>query len=209
MPTAFTDGGWRCRAAPSRIVESRCMPPDIDPGSPAPFRFASQPPERHSIPVALWAGGALVLLLLLLSGLLLVTGRKPASPRGTLLPANPYASHLLFTDLQMSESTSLSGGKSTFIDGHVTNDGTQTVTAATVQVLFANDLGLAAQVETLPLTLIRTHDPYVDTQPLSAAPLAPGSSREFRLIFESIGDNWNQQLPQIRVVAASLRPVSQ
>lgn len=56
------------------------------------------------------------------------------------------------------------------------------------------------QIETLPLSLIRTHEPYVDTQPVSAAPLSPGSDREFRLIFESIPSNWNMQMPEVRII---------
>jgi hypothetical protein len=55
-------------------------------------------------------------------------------------------------------------------------------------------------VETLPLSLIRTREPYIDTQPVSAAPLKPGDDREFRLIFEAIPTNWNMQLPEIRIV---------
>ncbi len=105
----------------------------------------------------------------------------------------------------MSESESLSGGKSTYIDGFLKNTGAKTVTGATVQVLFANDMALPPQVETLPLALIRTHQPYVDTQPVSAAPIAPGDEREFRLIFENISSNWNQQLPEIHVTQVSTR----
>ena len=77
--------------------------------------------------------------------------------------------------------------------------------AATVQVLFANDEALPPQIETVPLALIRTHEPYVDTQPISDAPLAPGDDREFRLIFEDIRGNWNQQLPEIHVVHVTTR----
>ena len=105
----------------------------------------------------------------------------------------------------MIESTSISGGKSTFIDGHIRNTGPRTVTGATVQVLFANSEALPPQIETQPLTLIRTREPYVDTQLVGAAPLAPGDGREFRLIFESIGSNWNQQLPAIHIVQVSTR----
>ena len=61
------------------------------------------------------------------------------------------------------------------------------------------------QVETTPLNLIRTHEPYIDTQPIADAPLAPGDEREFRLIFEDIQSNWNQQLPEIHVVKVSTR----
>ncbi len=71
----------------------------------------------------------------------------------------------------MSESENISGGKYTYIDGHIKNIGAQTVTGVTVQVLFANDVALPPQVETQPLALIRTHDPYIDTQMVSASPL--------------------------------------
>jgi hypothetical protein len=69
-----------------------------------------------------------------------------------------------------------------------------------VQVLFRNDEAMPPQIETLPLSLIRTREPYIDTQPVSAAPLKPGDGREFRLIFESLPANWNTQMPEIRVI---------
>ena len=66
-------------------------------------------------------------------------------------------------------------------------------------------MALPPQVETVPVALIRTHQPYIDTQPISDAPLAPGDEKEFRLIFEDVATNWNQQLPEIRVVKVSAR----
>ena len=78
--------------------------------------------------------------------------------------------------------------------------GSRTVTGITVQVVFGNDEALAPQIDTVPLTLIRTKEPYIDTQPLSANPLKPGDDREFRLTFESVPDNWNQQMPEVRVI---------
>ena len=59
---------------------------------------------------------------------------------------------------------------------------------------------MTPQIETMPLTLIRTREPYVDTQPVSAAPIRPGEEREFRLIFETIPGNWNMQMPEVRVI---------
>jgi hypothetical protein len=166
--------------------------------------FASPPPERAGFNLVPWAIAGLVVLIVV--GALVFTGHsKPAPPANAILPLDPYAPSLAISSPQMSESTSLSGGKSTYIDGHVKNTGDKTVTAATVQVLFANDMALPPQIETLPLTLIRTHEPYVDTQPISAAPLAPGDEREFRLIFEDLNSNWNQQLPQIHVTHVTTR----
>ncbi len=117
--------------------------------------------------------------------------KKAAAPTNTVLPLAAYAANLPLSQLAMSESTSLSGGKSTFVDGHIQNTGSQTVTGVTVQVIFRNDEAMPPQMETVPLSLIRTREPYVDTQMVSAAPLKPGDEREFRLIFESIPANWN------------------
>jgi len=151
-----------------------------------------------------WVIAGVVVLLGL--AVMLVMGRhKDGPPPNAVLPLDPYAATLTFSEPKMSESTSLSGGKSTYIDGRVKNSGTKTVTGATVQVLFANDMAMPPQVETLPLTLIRTHEPYVDTQMIADAPLAPGDEREFRLIFENVATNWNQQLPEIHVVKVSTR----
>jgi hypothetical protein len=166
--------------------------------------FSSRPPERVPFNFVPWViAGAVVLLGIVL--LLVVGHQKPGPPKNAVLPLDPNASSLAFSGLQMSEATSVAGAKSTYIDGMVKNAGTKTVTGATVQVLFANSEAMPPQVETTPLTLIRTHEPYVDTQPIANAPLAPGDEREFRLIFEDIQSNWNQQLPEIRVVKVSAR----
>ena len=161
--------------------------------------FGSGKQERTPGSVLPWAvAGAAVLLVL---AALLIMGRHPsAASTGAVLPLDGYASSLPVSGVTMSESTSLSGGKSTFLDGHIRNGGAKVVTGATVQVLFANDESTPPQIETLPLTLIRTREPYVDTQPVSVAPLPPGDEREFRLIFENIRPSWNQQTPEIRVV---------
>jgi hypothetical protein len=150
------------------------------------------------MPLSAWlVAGAVVLAVLV--GLVLAGRRKSPEVKGIQAPA-AYAANLPLSNLEMSESTSLSGGKSTFIDGRVRNTGTATVTGITVQVLFRNEEQMPPQVETVPLTLIRTREPYVDTQPVSAAPMRPGDEREFRLIFESIPANWNLQMPEVRIV---------
>lgn len=161
-------------------------------------------PATGGIPPMAWGVAGLVVLIVL-TGLILGGRRKGPAAANTVQPDAAYAANLPLSQLAMSESTSLSGGKSTFIDGNVTNTGGQTVTGITVQVLFRNDEGMPPQVETLPLALIRTREPYVDTQPVSAAPLKPGDTREFRLIFETIPNNWNVQMPDIHVIRVSAK----
>jgi hypothetical protein len=172
--------------------------------SPETKLFAAPPPEQGGFPrtPVLIASSAVVLILVLV--FLLSRGTKPVAP-STVLPLDPAAATLPISDVAMSESTSLSGGKSTFIDGHIRNTGTKTVTGITVQVLFRNDIAMPPQVETLPLSLIRTREPYVDTQPVAAAPIAPGEDREFRLIFENINANWNVQIPEIHITGITTK----
>lgn len=164
---------------------------------------AEQAPRR-----GVWIAVVAALVVVLAAGALLLrdhagpAAHNAAASVNRLLPIDSYATHLALSALAMSQSSSLSGGTSTFIDGRVKNAGDRTITGITVQVPFGNDEGLSAQVETVPMTLIRMHEPYIDTQPLSAAPLKAGDEREFRLIFENIPANWNQQLPEIRIVKA-------
>jgi hypothetical protein len=166
--------------------------------------FSSRPPERTPVNPVPWVIAGVVVLLGIVA--LLVMGHRTAgAPPNTVLPLDPHAATLTLSGIQMSESTSLSGGKSTYIDGRIKNAGDKSVTGATVQVLFANDMALPPQVETVPVALVRTHEPYIDTQPIADAPLAPGDEKEFRLIFENVASNWNQQLPEIHVVKVNTR----
>jgi hypothetical protein len=118
-------------------------------------------------------------------------------------PLDAYAANLPLTGLQMSESTSLSGGKVTYLDGHIQNTGTQTVSGVTVQVLFRDYAHEVTQNETQALKLIRTREPYIDVEPVSAAPLNPGDSRDFRLIFDRVSPDWDGAYPELRVVGVA------
>jgi len=100
----------------------------------------------------------------------------------------------------MSESGNLAGSKVTYLDGHIANQGGRTVTAVTVQVLFRTYAHEVAQNETQALKLIRTREPYVDLEPVSSAPLKPGATQDFRLIFDAVSPDWDGAYPEIRIV---------
>jgi hypothetical protein len=189
---------------PVNSTDSSRQTPVAPGSSPQPAMFSSKPPEGGRLPVAAWGVAGLVVLAVIL-GLVFATRHKPQAPPNTIQPLAAYAAELPLSQLAMSESTSLSGGKSTFIDGHIQNSGPQTVSGVTVQVIFRNDEAMPPQVETLPLSLIRTREPYIDTQPISAAPLKPGDERDFRLIFESIPGNWNTQMPEIHIISVDTK----
>jgi hypothetical protein len=159
--------------------------------------FTSRPPEGGGIPAMAWGVAGLAVLIVV--AVLVLMGRHKTAAPSTVQPLAAYAASLPLSQLTMSESTSLSGGKSTFIDGHVQNTGNQTVSGITVQVLFRNEEAMPPQIDTVPLSLVRTRQPYIDTQSVGSAPLKPGDERDFRLIFESIPANWNTQMPEVRI----------
>ena len=139
-------------------------------------------------------------------GIFFFAGRRHTQPAPTTLqPPDAYAVSLPLSQLAMSESENLSGGKMTYLDGHIQNSGSRTVTAVTVQVVFENEEAMPPQIDTVPLALIRMTQPYIDTQPVGADPLKPGDDRAFRLIFESVPENWNQQMPHLRIIHTDLR----
>jgi hypothetical protein len=166
--------------------------------------FQPEPQQRGGMPLAAWGVAALIVLAAI--GGLVLAGRKKAAPLPiTLQPPDAYAASLPLSQFAMSESENLSGGKVTYLDGHVQNTGSRTVTGVTVQVVFQNDEAMPPLVDTLPLTLIRMRQPYIDTEPVSAAPLKPGDEMEFRLIFEAVPENWNTQMPEVRVIHTDLK----
>lgn len=158
----------------------------------------TQPQERAWLPLAIAA--AVVLIVAAVAVFMLERGKT--APTVTPISAAPdvYASSLPITNLSMSESTSLSGGKVTYLDGHIANQGVRTVAGITVQVLFRSFAHEVAQNETLALKLIRTREPYIDVEPVSAAPLKPGDERDFRLIFDAVSADWDGAYPELRVI---------
>ncbi|RSL17828.1 uncharacterized protein DUF2393 [Edaphobacter aggregans] len=182
-----------------REIGGKSEPVDIQQAGNEAGIFAPKAAAESRMPVSVWIIAGLAVLAVVV-GLVFAGRKKTEAAPNTVLPLAAYAGNLPLSQLAMSESTSLSGGKSTFVDGYIKNTGSETVTGVTVQVIFRNDEAMPPQLETVPLALIRTREPYVDTQMVSAAPLKPGDEREFRLIFESIPTNWNYQMPEVHVV---------
>jgi hypothetical protein len=156
------------------------------------------PSERNWLPVILAVG----VVLALAAGVMFILSHGKAAPQVTPVSAtaDPYASSLPITGLALSESANLSGGKVTYLDGRIANQGSRTVTGITVQVLFRNIAREVAQNETHPLKFIRMREPYIDIEPVSAAPLKPGDERDFRLIFDAVSPDWDGAYPEIRIL---------
>jgi hypothetical protein len=159
--------------------------------------------ERNWLPVAV----AAAIVLAVAGGIVLIYEHGKSAPAVTPISAatDPYASNLTLGHLAMSESSNLAGGKVTYLDGQITNQGNRTVAGITVQVLFRDPAHEVAQNETQPLKIIRTRDPYIDVEPLSAAPLKPGDEEDFRLIFDTVAQDWDGVFPEIRIIHVDLK----
>jgi hypothetical protein len=145
---------------------------------------------------------AAVIVLAIAGGMAIYFEHAKTTPQITPISASldPYAANLPISQLAMSESANLAGGKVTYLDGQIVNTGSRTITGVTVQVLFRDPTHEVAQNETQPLKLIRMRQPYVDVEPVSAAPLKPGDQRDFRLIFDTVAQDWDGAYPDVRVI---------
>lgn len=154
--------------------------------------------ERNWLPLILAVAAVVVVATVVV--LVLGHGKKTPTVAPVNAPADPYATSLSITNLQMSTSSNLAGGKVTYLDGHIANQGNRTVNSIAVQVLFRNAAQEVGQNETQSLKIIRTRDPYVDLEPLSAVPLKPGDERDFRLIFDQVTQDWDGAYPQLKIL---------
>ncbi|MDR3749882.1 MAG: DUF2393 family protein [Terracidiphilus sp.] len=154
--------------------------------------------ERNWLPLAIAA--SVVLVVAAVAVLLLEHNKPTAIVTPITAVSDVYAASLPISGLAMSESANLTGGKVTYIDGHIANTGARTVTGITVQVLFRTFAHEVAQNQTMSLKFIRMREPYVDVEPVSAAPLQPGGQQDFRLIFDALSPDWDGAYPEIRVL---------
>jgi hypothetical protein len=175
---------------------SLAMEPNLSSLEAQPSPGASSNPEKRSwLPV----GIAAALLLALVAVLLVLTGHKKPLAEVSNTP-DPYASSLTLSNLAMSESSNLAGGKVTYVDGHIANTGNRTVTGVTVEVIFRDYAKKVAQRESMPLMLVRMREPYIDTETVAAAPLKPGTGQDFRLNFDQVSADWAGELPEVRIL---------
>ena len=155
--------------------------------------------ERDSIWRPVLIGVALVVVVVGL--IVLILRERPREPSGP----PPYAANLKISNLKMSAAESFVGATVSYLDGTITNAGDKVVTHAVLRVVFKDEMGQAVGDETVPLHVLQTSGPYPDAVDLSASPLSPGQSKQFRLTFESISAQWNHEYPELQVTGVSVK----
>jgi hypothetical protein len=157
------------------------------------------PEERDSSRLIIVIAIVAVMAVAVVIALLLRSQPKAASGP----PA--YAANLKLSDFKMSAAENFVGATVSYVDGTITNTGSQTVTRVMVQVNFKDDMGQLAQREEIPMQVLKTDGPYPEAVDFSVSPLAPGQSKPFRLTFESISAQWNHQVPEVQVTDVVLK----
>ena len=168
-------------------------------------------PEQTESPSSPWKGLALggVVVACIIAVLIYSSRTSPERQHSVVqlnAPAtsvDPYAANLAMTGVHMSTADNIVGGKMLYIEGDLKNSGPRTVTGATVEVTFKNSSGRAVQRESQSVLVFIAHEPADDLAALNASPLAPGQSKEFRLTFERVARDWDQQQPEMRIVTVS------
>jgi hypothetical protein len=138
-------------------------------------------------------------------GLVLVAALLLREPVKTAPKVPPYAANLQISDIKMSQAQNFVGASVTYIDGNIVNVGEKIVTHAVARVTFKDSYGQVAQIEEVPIKLLQTSGPYPDTVDLAAAPLSPGQTKPFRLIFEHVSEQWNQAAPELKIIDVALK----
>ena len=159
------------------------------------------PPQSGNSMGRIFAIGSAVVALIVGGIFFLVRGDHAPQPT----TPDPYSASLKISDIKMSRAENMAGGAVTYIDGKVTNVGSKTVTGALVETTFVSSMNEVAQKEQSSLRVMKHNGVYDDAVELAAAPLGPGESAEFRLIFEHISIQWNQNFPEIRVLRVATR----
>jgi hypothetical protein len=180
--------------------------------SPAPHRepilFAAENPSTNSAAEGVernWMPWIVALVVICCGlGVAFWLGRPAANSNGNAV--DPYAKFVVLGNVQVSQASNFAGDQLTYVDGTIENRGNRTITSMTMQAAFPNETGDAPQILQAPLSLVRSRDPYVDTQPISAAPLPPGKTQDFRLVFDDVTPMWNQSPPALRIMDIGTRP---
>jgi len=145
--------------------------------------------ERHAIAIRMLslAGTACLGLLFL--------GACQKAPEVRTLSGKDLASdpQVQITDLHLSAEENFLGQQVVYLDGKMTNRGSQLIRQLQVRLYFH---------DTLNQVVLRDEQEVLGAR---SEPLKPGQTREFQIRFDQIPDTWNRQVPQFEIVSLQVQ----
>jgi hypothetical protein len=136
-------------------------------------------------PAGIVIGLAMILILGVFSWL--TFGPRPPAPPPPVLTAEAkaYVNRLALSNVHMQAAESMVNQRVVEILGDIKNNGDRTVKLAEVTCVFTDYYGKELKRERVAIVGQTT------------GPLAPGSSKPFRLAFDDLADTWNQAMPAL------------
>lgn len=141
--------------------------------------------EKKAIPVALLVGIGAALAL---GGGIFALARYSSAPQGIveLTPeAKAYTKSLKLADVEMKATEAYLGNAVVEVTGKITNAGDRALRQVDLMCVFYDAAGQVLTRERVPIVRAKTGG------------AKPGETKEFRLPFDSLGQNWNQRMPQM------------
>jgi hypothetical protein len=128
-------------------------------------------------------------LAFLIAGYLYLNSERSSDTSGAQVSAEAkaYLTHLQLSDVRMQASENFMQQRVVEVIGKITNAGPRPLKSIDVYCLFYNVNGEMVHRERVPV--VRT----------TGKPLGPSETRDFRLPFDAIPENWNQAMPRLVV----------
>jgi hypothetical protein len=167
------------------------------------------PEEPRTEPVVhrkQWTGWPLLALigaavLLIVIYVVFPSAPKMAAPApGAQVPDQPGGNQLQLTNLRMTVSPPREREVSVKLNGNIRNVGGPAVEGATIEASFMDKTGHVAIQQAQPLERIAAQGHSGKEVELKEQPLKPNDVGAFEVEFTGILANWNQQMPEVRIV---------
>lgn len=120
--------------------------------------------------------------------------KQTASPAGGLTPSQPAGAMLQVSQVQLSP---IGPEGSVNVDGMVFNNGNNPVIGVTVEAVFRDTNNQV--IDRVPTGMLGVEKSGGATKAFADEPLKPQETRQFRLQFHQVPQNWNHQAPEIRI----------
>jgi hypothetical protein len=138
-------------------------------------------------------------------GIVYALSRSPGGSRGASQGAPLYAANLQVQDLRLSTAENFVGGRVTYLEGKMANNGDKSVTGAQLETVFRNTLGEVVDRQEQPVRVEAAPLGHQDWVSLNVSPLGPGRVASFRLTFEHISADWNQGYPELKFTSVQTK----
>ena len=145
-----------------------------------------------------WPLIAIVIAAALLAALIFWLPRTPKKvqpPNSAAVPQQPTAGQLQLSQVRITPSPA---GNNLYLDAKLFNAGNTEITGAEAQAKFLDANGNVAGTQSAKVEGLAGNG-QTTTEDLTKAPIKPNDSRNVRIAFTNVPQNWNHQLPDLSV----------